>query len=127
MGILERPPEVTGTKIPLWRRRWMAVWLVPVGLAALILAIAAISWAHSMAVNNYWPERISVAGRDYQYPAPVPAATVRAEAQGWHQLGTVGPHDYPVYGPDNGGLAPTIVVVQTSFDTYESYSLIGGP
>jgi hypothetical protein len=127
MDILERPPEAMGKKASPLRWHRMALWMTLVGVAALLLAIAAISWAHSTAVNRHWPERISIAGRDYDYPASVPAATARAEAKGWQQLGTVGPDNNPVYGPANGGLAPTIVVVQTSFDTYESYSLMGGP
>jgi hypothetical protein len=110
-------------------RRWLhaAVWILPIGLVLLMLAVAAGMWAHEIAVNHHWPERITVNGRDYDDPVPVSAAEVRAEGHGWLQLGIAGPNDYLVYGPVMTGSVPTGVVVQTSFDTYVSYSLMGGP
>jgi len=70
-----------------------------------------------------------VNGRSYDGPAPMSAAEVRAEVVGSVQLGTAGPRDYPVYGlgPAIPGSVPTGVVVQTSFDTYVHYALMGGP
>lgn len=113
------------------RRRWFpaAVWIVPLGLVLLMLGLAAATWAHEIAVNHHWPERITVNGRNYDHPAPISAAEVRAEGHGSLQLGTAGPSDYPVYGlgPEIPGTVPPGVVVQTSFDTYVSYALMGGP
>jgi hypothetical protein len=113
------------------QRRWFpaAVWIVPLGLVLLMLGVAASTWAHEIAVNHHWPEQITLNGRNYDHPAPISSAEVRAEGRSSLQLGTAGPSDYPVYGlgPAIPSTVPTGVVVQTSFDTYVYYALMGGP
>jgi len=123
--------QVTSASPAPSRRRWFpaAVWIVPFGLVLLVLGVAAAVWAHEIAVNDHWPERVTVNGREYDNPAPMPSAEARAEVVVGVQLGTEGPNDYPVYGLGLAiaGAAPTGVVVQTSFNTYVYYELIGGP
>ena len=129
MNVQER--QVASVSAARPQRRWFppAVWMVPLGLVLLMLGVAAATGAHEIAVNHHWPERITVNGRNYDHPAPISAAGVRAEGHGSLQLGTAGPSDYPVYGlgPATPGTVPTGVEVQTSFDTYVYYALMGGP
>jgi hypothetical protein len=110
------------------RRRGGYLWMLPIGLVVLVLAVAGFVFLHrASSATGSWPQRIVVNDRDYNRAAAVPAVGVRANDSGWVQVGTAGPSSNPVYAALLPGSAPTVVVVQTSLNSYVEYVLVGGP
>jgi hypothetical protein len=108
-------------------RRLRRTWPLPLSLVAALAVILGARWGYPTFENRHWPERITVNGRDYDNAAPGAAPVSGQADQGWQRLATVGPGDYPVYARVVRGQVPTIVWVQIAPDTYDEYTLMGGP
>ena len=105
-----------------------AVWLLPVGLLVVTLAVAGVAQVHrATSQGASWPQRIQVGGRSYDRAGPVSKADFAAAGSRWRQVATVGPDRDPVFAEVIPGAAATAVTVRLPDGTTWQYALVGGP
>ena len=126
MTMVDRQPDAGRT--PSRRRPPGYVWILPMALCALVLAVGGVTLAHRASTpDSRWPQRIVVNDRDYDSAGVLPPGQLPAVTATWSQIATAGPLENPVYASVVPGAAPTVVLVETSLNVYVEYVLVGGP